>query len=222
MRLGNGRFCYDSGAAFRCHNYFMPETHLVAGFSEMWEPVYTKYKGFFDCAEKLEPIVRDMCHATIKGRKSRLLHIVGRMAAAAANSYGALLTLALNGYGHDAMKIARSLFEIELNILRLKAHPKELDDFLDYSLIQQKQLYDTFNDEQKKQVPHERYDAMMADYNRVLPRFIKDVKNQIPRNEWCKDSLYKRAKEGPGLSFYTSTRRSTGMLPPCITWMWEV
>jgi alanine racemase len=52
------------------------------------------------------------------------------MAAAASNTHGALLTLVLNGYGHDAMKVARSLFEIEINIIRLKAHPDEIEDFL--------------------------------------------------------------------------------------------
>lgn len=139
----------------------MPESQVAPGFPEMWQPVYTKYKGFFDCAKKLEPIVRDMTHAPVEGR---LLHIIGRMTAAAANSYGALLTLALNGYGHDALKIARSLFEIELNILRLKAHPEELDDFLNFKFIQQKLLYDTFDDEQKQQVPKEQYDRMMDDY----------------------------------------------------------
>jgi hypothetical protein len=35
---------------------------------------------------------------------------------------------------------------------------------------------------------------MIADYNSVLPRFLKDVKKQIPRSEWCKVSLYERAK----------------------------
>jgi hypothetical protein len=39
------------------------------------------------------------------------------MFAAAANSYKALLTLVLNSYGHDAMKIAWSIYEIELNVL---------------------------------------------------------------------------------------------------------
>jgi hypothetical protein len=66
--------------------------------------------------------------------------MVGQVTAAAANTHGAILTLVLNGYGHDAMKLARSLFEIELNILRLKAHPDEISDFVDYSIIQQKQL----------------------------------------------------------------------------------
>jgi hypothetical protein len=162
----------------------MPESQVAAGFPEMWQPVYTKYKGFFDCAKKLEPIVRDMTNAPVEGR---LLHIIGRMAAAAANSYGALLTL-------------------ELNILRLKAHPEELDDFLNFNFIQQKLLYDTFDDEQKQQVPKEQYDRMMDDYNKVLKDFLHDKKNQIPRNEWCRESLYARAKEaGPKYLFLYRT-----------------
>jgi hypothetical protein len=119
---------------------------VAAGFPEMCQPVYEKYKLFFDCAHKLQPIVSDMMKTPIQGQ---LLQVVGCMVAATANSYGALLTLVLNGFGHDAMKIARSLFEIELNILRLRANPEELADFLDYNFIQQKQLYDTFDDEQK-------------------------------------------------------------------------
>ena len=93
---------------------------IVAGFPEMWTPVYNKYKLFFGCAVKLAPITTEMIRTPVQGR---LLQIIGRMAAAAANTHGALLVLVLNGYGHDAMKLARSLFEIELNIVRLKAHP---------------------------------------------------------------------------------------------------
>jgi hypothetical protein len=96
------------------------------------------------------------------------------------------------------MKLARSLFEIELNIVRLKAHPEEIEDFLGYHLIQQKQLYDTSTDEQRKQVPQERYDQMVSDYNSVLCRFATGRDKTRPRNEWCSVSLYDRAKEaGP-------------------------
>jgi hypothetical protein len=39
----------------------MKEAHVIAaGFPEMWEQVYTKYKYFFDCAAKLEPIICDV------------------------------------------------------------------------------------------------------------------------------------------------------------------
>jgi len=120
------------------------------------------------------------------------------MAAAAANTHGALLTLVLNGYGHDAMKLARSLFEIELNILRLKAHPGEIEDFLGYHFIQQRRLYDLFSDEQKGRVSKERYDKMMDGYNSVLPRFATGRDRSRPRNEWCSVKLYERAEEaGP-------------------------
>ena len=170
----------------------MDEPEVMAGFPEMWEPVYQKYRLFFECAAKLAPIVSDMIKAPIEGQ---LLHIVGRMVAAAANSYGALLTLVLNGYGQDAMKIARSIYETELNVLWLKNHPEDLQDFLDYNLIQQKQLYDEMDEQQQQAVPKERYDQMVADYNHVLPRFLKDAKRQIPRSEWCRVSIYERAKE---------------------------
>jgi hypothetical protein len=165
---------------------------VAAGFPEFWKPVYLKYQGFFDCAHKLVPVVSDMIKAPVGGQ---LLQIVGRLVAAASNSYGALLTLVLNGFGLDAMKIARSIYETELNILWLKNHPDDLADFLDYNLVQQKQLYDQMSEEQQKAVPKERFEQMMADYNRVLPRFLKDVKRQIPRSEWCRVSIYERAKE---------------------------
>jgi hypothetical protein len=168
---------------------------IVAGLPEMWQPVYARYKAFFDFAERLAPIVNEMIRTPVAGP---LFQIVGRMAAAASNTHGALLTLVLNGYGHDAMKLARSLFEIELNIVRLQTHPEEIEDFVDYNVIQQKQLYDLFGDEQKKQIPQERYDEMMAAYNSVLPRFSTGRDKTRPRNEWCRDSLYERAKQaGP-------------------------
>lgn len=164
----------------------------AAGFPEMWQPVYNKYKPFFDCAFTLQSIVSEIIMTPIRGQ---LAQIIGQMSAAASNTYGAMLTLVLNGFGNDAMKLARSLFEIELNIRRLKNHPEELQDFLDYHFIQRKQLYDIFTDEQKKKMPSERHQEMMAEYNRGLPRFIKDKARQIPRSEWCRDSLFVRAKE---------------------------
>lgn len=168
---------------------------IMVGFPEMWAPVYNKYKLFFDCAVKLAQISTEMNRTPVQGS---LLQIVGRMAAAAANTHGALLTLVLNGYGHDAMRLARSLFEVEINIIRLKAHPAEIEDFSDYHHIHQKRRYDMFSDQQKERFPQERYDEMMSAYNSVLPRFATGRNKARPRNEWCRVSLYDRAKEaGP-------------------------
>jgi hypothetical protein len=171
----------------------MTETpRIIPGFPEMWRPVYEKYQPFFLCAHKLMPIVNEVIRAPIEGP---LLNTVCRMLVAASNSYGALIVLALNGYGHDAMKIARSIFETELNIIRLKTHPEELNDFLDYIFIIQKKQFDMLDDGQKKGVAKGHYEEMMAKYNDVLPRFASKQDRTRPRNEWCRESIYARAKE---------------------------
>jgi hypothetical protein len=170
-------------------------TNVEAGFPEMWQLVHDKYELFFEAAEKLQPIVNEMIGRPLEGQ---LLQMIGRMALAAVNTYGALLTLVMNGYGHDAMKLARSLFETELNILWLKKHPEDVRDFLDFNVIQQKQLYDELSEEQRKQVEQESYAQMIDAYNKILPRFRSRQDKDRPRNEWCRESLYKRAKEaGP-------------------------
>ena len=115
----------------------------------------------------------------------------------------ALLTLVLNGYGYDAMKLARSIYETELNIVWLKNHPDEIRDFLDYNIIQQKQLYDVMNEEeQQKSVSKERYERMMAEYTEILPRFATGRDKTRPRNEWCRVSIYDRAKEAGQLPLH--------------------
>jgi hypothetical protein len=93
------------------------------------------------------------------------------------------------------MKIARSIYEMELNVIWLRNHPDDLQDFLDYHMVQRKQLFDAMPEADQKAMPQERYDEMMAEYNRVLPRFASRGDKMRPRNEWCRVSIYDRAKE---------------------------
>jgi hypothetical protein len=164
----------------------------IPGFPDMWQPVLSKYRLFFTCATKLGPIIDDVIRTPIAGK---LNQIVGRMVAAASNGYGSVLVLVANGYGHDAMKIARSIYEIEINALWLKNHPEDIDDFVGYSAIHQKQHYDLLDEEVKSQLPKEKRDQMVAEYEEVLPRFASRRDPTRPRNEWCKESIYVRAKE---------------------------
>lgn len=166
--------------------------HVVAGFPEMWQPVHQKYKLFFECAFRLQPIVSEMISTPVAGH---LLIIVGHTLAAASNSYGAILALVLNGFGFDAVRIARSIYEAELNVLWLKNHPEDVDDFLDYNIIQQKQYYDAMDADQQKAIPKERVEEMTREYHRILPRFAFSRDKTRPRNEWCKVSIWERAKE---------------------------
>src|ERR1039458_9163224 len=48
----------------------------VAGFREMWRPVYSKYMAFFECAFKLQGIVSEMITSPVHGQ---LPQIIGQM-----------------------------------------------------------------------------------------------------------------------------------------------
>jgi hypothetical protein len=182
---------------------------FVAGFPEMWQPVYDKYKLFFEAANKLQPIINEMTRRPLSGQLPR---IACRMVLAAGNTLGALLTLVLNGYGHDAMRLARSIYETELNIVWLKKHPEDVTDFVDYLVIRNKQTYDQMNKEQQQQVSKESFGCMMTRYAEVLPRFAMRRDKTRPRNEWCRVSIYERAKEAGLLDLHqTFYRWATSM-----------
>jgi hypothetical protein len=177
---------------------------VQAGFPEMWRPVHETFKSFFEAAVKLQPVVERVLSAPAHGD---LEATVQRMVAIAANSFGAVITLVLNGYGADAMRIVRGIFETELNILYLKSNPSEVADYLDYDVVLQKQMYDELASDERNQVSKESYDRMMAEYNRVLPRFV--TRGGFPRNDWCRVSIYERAKAADMLPLYRTMYKWT-------------
>jgi len=199
---------------------------VIAGFPEMWQPVYEKYRLFWEAAWNMQPLVNEMTSNPMTGQ---LAQIVARMVFASCNTMGALLTLVLNGYGHDAMKLARSIFEAEVNILWLKKHPEEVTDFLDFNIIQQREIFDAMDEEQQQAVPVERREQMMAEYTEALQRFGRGKGKTRPRNEWCATSFYDRAKaaeeywqeemkaEGLEPSRFHSSEGSIALLRPSIT-----
>jgi hypothetical protein len=181
----------------------------VVGFPEMWRPVYEKYRPFFEATAKIYTVVNEMRERDIS---EHLAQIVGRMVFSAVNTYGAIQTLVLNGYGLDALRLSRSIYETEINILWLKSHPEDLRDFLDYHLIQQKQVYDAMDEEQQRSLPEERVHEIVAEYNAVLPRFATKSDQTRPRNEWCRLSFYSRAKEAEQEPLYRAFYRPASSL----------
>lgn len=157
----------------------------------MWQPVHDKYRPFFETAMNMTALVNEML---VQPVTCQLANIVGRLVFASCNTMGAMLTLVLNGYGHDAVKLARSIYEAEINILWLKQHPEEVTDFLDFNIIQAKELFDAMDDEQQKAVTVESRDELMAEYARALDRFGVGKGKTRSRNEWCATSFYERAK----------------------------
>jgi hypothetical protein len=85
---------------------------VVAGFPEFWQKAHDRYPRFFEAADHLMPLVNTILAKPVGGQLQRIFHY---MTAIASNSLGSLITLALNGYGHDAVRIARGMFETAVN-----------------------------------------------------------------------------------------------------------
>ncbi len=63
------------------------------------------------------------------------------------------------------------------------------------------------DEEQQKQVSKESYERMMTKYTEVLPRFAMPWDKTRPRNEWCRVSIYERAKQAGLLGLYRTFYR---------------
>jgi len=172
-----------------------PKKTVEAGFPGFWQQVYEQNTLFFDTTKELESLQNAILRKPISGD---LQKAVGYLASSVSNSFGALITLVLNGYGNDAVVIARRMFESELTAAYLKRHPEKVEDYLDFYYVHQKRLYDETSKSTPELVhgiPRERVAELEQKFKEVAPRFRKN--NQL-RTRWTEASVRQMA-EGAGL-----------------------
>lgn len=110
------------------------------------------------------------------------------------NSNGAVLTVATAGYGNDAAKIVRSMFEGAVTIAYLRKYPDLVFDYIDYYRIKRWQYFESVvakDPELVTQLGDEKIAEMKTEYEAVLPKFLN--KKGKPLASWCKVSVYDRA-----------------------------
>lgn len=175
------------------HNEQMQQHKVIAGFPEFWQKAHDKYPLFFKAAKELMPLENEI----FKKPASEPLHKVLRhIAKIVSNSLGALITLVLNGYGNDAMKIARGMFEGAVTVGYLKGHPEQVEDYLDFHWIRQKRLYDYMKKSDPdllQRVSPEKIAEMKRQLAVVAPRFTGS-RGKL-RNSWSKVKLRQMAEE---------------------------
>lgn len=179
----------------------MTTPQVIAGFPEFWQQVHDRYSPIFEGAGRLQNLQTRIFNTPVKGQPASVMR---RLAITASNSFGAIITLALNGYGNDGMKIARGLFEVDLTMFYLKKHPEKVDDYLEYDVILQKQMYDELRPEEKGQIDPATVKKMLEEYDRVRPRFER---NGRIRGDWCVVTIRQRAEEAGMLGLYETFYR---------------
>lgn len=124
---------------------------------------------------------------------------------ATTNSLAALSLLALNGYGNDALRLARSIFEGRLTVAYLVKNPNLLDDFLDFHWVLERRLHahlESTNSTSLQKIGTQKVKEVEGNFNKVKTRFT-DKKGKVRRN-WCKASLRQMAEEVGMSSSYPS------------------
>lgn len=110
------------------------------GFREYWSTAYERYSGFFDEAAQIETLVRRLADAPITPgvlqEKRQLIIVVRSLSLTVCNSLGAVVLLVGNGYGQDALRVARSMLEAAIIVKYLLAVPEKVQGYIDYTWIE--------------------------------------------------------------------------------------
>ena len=168
------------------------------GFPDFWPVAHGKLGCQFAAIGRTIDLQNRLC--AIPLRPKPILPVVIRwMLQVAANTTGAIMVLAVNGFGPDAMRLARGTFEFDINAQYLALHPEQIDDFIDYRSITWKRMLDHFDKSgvaEANQFSPEHRAQIESEYARVAGRFTTgQKKKKRVRNSWAKENLFKRSVE---------------------------
>jgi hypothetical protein len=112
-----------------------------------------------------------------------------------ANSSVAVATLCGDGFGADALKISRSMFENYITFRYLLLRPKELNDFLGFDAVARYKRLECY----KAKFPRmysmfsaEKIKAVSENYDSVKKKFSS--RNGKVRKSWCRHTLAEMAR----------------------------
>src|SRR5215467_15152387 len=109
-----------------------PSRIVQMGYPDFWPIILEKHEGFLTLTQNLGPLIDDLFSQPHVEPMHRVCRHLAKMTA---NSLLAVITLGANGFGNDALKIARSMFEAAVTIAYLRRHPEEFDNYFDFHFI---------------------------------------------------------------------------------------
>jgi hypothetical protein len=142
-------------------------------FLEFEQSIHAKYGAIIQACMELIPIGNALFDTPVAEPVQKVIRFLAKMVL---NSNGAIIVLAVQGYGNDAIKVARSMYDGTVTAAYLREHAKLVDDYLDYFSLRRWRLYQHLvktNSEQAKKITEEHAAELKAEYEKVLPKFTK-------------------------------------------------
>ena len=102
------------------------------GYEEFHALMHKKYAKLFEVMRSIPPMMNDLFS---QGHSEPLHKVCRHLAKMVSNSMNAVLVLGIDGMGHDALKVTRSMFEAAVTVKYLRLHPEEFGDYLNYHFV---------------------------------------------------------------------------------------
>jgi hypothetical protein len=181
------------------------------GFSEFRSRIYQKYPVAFEKCKELVHVANEFWNKPVS---SPYPHLIGRICCIVCNSLGGLVILVLNGYGNDAVKIARGMFEAAVTVGYLKRHPEPFQDYWDFHWIRHKRSYELMvklAPQHARKISEDKIAETERNYAAVVDRFRN--KDKKVRRRWSKVSFREMTEEvGMGELYSTFYNWASSMI----------
>jgi hypothetical protein len=169
----------------------------VFGFPDFWPTVEKEYPRFFEVGPKALVAmhsVADRAYPNPEPHQRGILNL-GMLAGI---SFLEVVTLTVNGLGHGAMRIVRSLLETSINIEFFRLRPAEFEDYTEWAHVERFKEQEFLREHVEpvfKQLGAEVIAEIEQQMARIRPRFERvahDGSRRL-RGSWCSLDLGARA-----------------------------
>jgi hypothetical protein len=163
------------------------------GHPEFSSKVHQAYPKFFEVVPRLTDSLNDLTGRAYP-QPERWQRVILNLGLLTGISAWELVTLAGNGFGQGAMKIARTVLETAINAEYLRRFPTECDAYLNWHWIEQHKLLvyvQQYAPELLPQLSERESERVEREYQVVRPQF-EQLNGEI-RSSWCRLDLGARA-----------------------------
>jgi hypothetical protein len=165
----------------------------VFGNPTYWQQVHDAFPKFFEVVPRFTDSLNDITSRAHPDPEpyQRVILNLGILTGV---SMWELVTLAANGFGQGAMKIARTVMEAAINAEYIRRFPAECDFYLNWHWIEQYRLLAYVREHAKELLPElsaEEIERVESEYPKQRPKF--ETRSGDVRRSWCSTDLGTRA-----------------------------
>jgi hypothetical protein len=172
----------------------MPDHEVSFGFEGFWKTAYDAFPRFWDAYPRILEAFGSLTARSYEN-VNPLQKVSINLGILAATSLIEVTTLVGNGLGHGALKIARSMLEVAINAEFLRLHPAEVDNYIDYWLVERHKLMTYVRNDAPHLLPsypQQLQNEVEAEFQAVKSRFEVGNPPRL-RAGWCSTDLAGRA-----------------------------